>query len=74
MRPGFELGYKRDGKYYLHNHLVFNILVYQTHGEYTAAKQKYGNSLTAAEAALDTRHRWAVLGRRPGFHACMHAG
>lgn len=27
MRPGFELGYKEGGKYYIHNHLVFNILV-----------------------------------------------
>ena len=32
MRPGFELGYVKDGKYYIHNHLVFNILVYLTHG------------------------------------------
>jgi hypothetical protein len=28
VRPGFELGYVDDqGKYYVHNHLVFNILV-----------------------------------------------
>ncbi|KAL6762372.1 Endomembrane protein 70-domain-containing protein [Haematococcus lacustris] len=38
VRPGFELGYKEGGKYYINNHLVFNILVYMTHGEYTAAQ------------------------------------
>jgi transmembrane 9 superfamily protein 2/4 len=47
VRPGFELGYKRDGKYYINNHLVFNILVYMTHGEYTAARKEYGNALQA---------------------------
>ncbi|GFH07080.1 transmembrane 9 superfamily member [Haematococcus lacustris] len=26
VRPGFELGYKEGGKYYINNHLVFNIL------------------------------------------------
>ncbi len=43
VRPGFELGYKQDDKYYIYNHLVFNILVYQTHGEYTAASKAYKN-------------------------------
>jgi transmembrane 9 superfamily protein 2/4 len=38
VRPGFELGYKDEaGKYYMYNHLVFNVLVSLTHGEYTAA-------------------------------------
>lgn len=53
VRPGFELGYKENGKYYVYNHLVFNILTYQTHGEYTAAKDKYKDAL--ALEGLDTR-------------------
>lgn len=53
MRPGFELGYKDGNKYYINNHLVFNVLVYQTHGEYTAAKKKFGDSL--ALESLDAR-------------------
>lgn len=40
VRPGFELGFKKDGKYYINNHLVFNILVYETNGEFTAAKRR----------------------------------
>lgn len=40
VRPGFELGFKRNGRYYINNHLVFNILVYETHGEYIAAKKR----------------------------------
>lgn len=53
VRPGFELGYKENGKYYIFNHLVFNILTYQTHGEYTAAKAKYKDALVMD--GLDTR-------------------
>mmetsp|Transcript_15649 Transcript_15649/g.38973 ORF Transcript_15649/g.38973 Transcript_15649/m.38973 type:complete len:700 (-) Transcript_15649:257-2356(-) len=53
VRPGFELGYKENGKYYINNHLVFNILVYETHGEYTAARAKMSN---LAEA-VDNKHR-----------------
>ena len=42
VRPGFELGYKtEDGKYFIYNHLVFNVLVSLTHGEYAAAMQKF---------------------------------
>ncbi|GFR46382.1 hypothetical protein Agub_g7964 [Astrephomene gubernaculifera] len=59
LRPGFELGFKRDGKYYIHNHLVFNVLVYMTHGEYTAARDSYAKSLTVD--SLDTRHHRHLL-------------
>ena len=41
MRPGFELGFKEGDKYYIRNHLQFNILVHPTHGEYTRARQGY---------------------------------
>ena len=60
MRPGFELGYKTaEGKYYIYNHLVFNILVSLTHGEYTAAREKYDNM---AMDSLETR-RLMTAGR-----------
>jgi hypothetical protein len=39
VRPGFELGFKVNGKYYIRNHLQFNILVHPTHGEYMRARQ-----------------------------------
>ncbi|KAG1662997.1 hypothetical protein FOA52_000568 [Chlamydomonas sp. UWO 241] len=42
VRPGFELGYKdpSTGKYYIYNHIAFNILITLTHGEYMAARQQ----------------------------------
>ncbi|MEW5298849.1 MAG: hypothetical protein WDW38_000420 [Sanguina aurantia] len=55
VRPGFELGFKRDGKYYINNHLVFNILVYLTHGEFTVAKMKYERA--SAEDLVGVRRR-----------------
>jgi hypothetical protein len=41
VRPGFELGSKEGDKYYIRNHLQFNILVHPTHGEYMRARQGY---------------------------------
>lgn len=41
VRPGFELGFKEGDKYFIRNHLQFNILVHPTHGEYTRARQGY---------------------------------
>uniref|UniRef100_A0A383W4V4 Transmembrane 9 superfamily member n=1 Tax=Tetradesmus obliquus TaxID=3088 RepID=A0A383W4V4_TETOB len=41
VRPGFELGYEEDGKFYVFNHLQFNILVHPTHGEYMRARQGF---------------------------------
>ncbi|GIL84591.1 hypothetical protein Vretimale_14585 [Volvox reticuliferus] len=55
LRPGFEVGYKVGEKYYLNNHLVFNILVYQTHGEYTAARKQYVKSVSVD--GIDRHHR-----------------
>ncbi|KAG2491788.1 hypothetical protein HYH03_009948 [Edaphochlamys debaryana] len=63
LRPGFELGYKRDGKYYVNNHLVFNVLVYMTHGEYKAARETYAKS--AALEAVDARRHRMLLGSHP---------
>lgn len=42
---GFELGYSDNGKYYVYNHLTFNILVSLTHGEYTAALEQSRGSI-----------------------------
>lgn len=59
VRPGFELGYiDEKGRYYINNHLVFNILVHMTHGEYTRARQAYKDAITEA---LDTKRRMALL-------------
>lgn len=46
VRPGFELGYEDGGKFYVYNHLRFNVLVHPTHGEYMRARQisKVGGS------------------------------
>jgi hypothetical protein len=61
VRPGFELGYTDgSGRYFINNHLVFNILVHTTHGEYTRARQAYKDAITDA---LDTRRRcWQAGG------------
>lgn len=64
VRPGFELGFKENGKYYIYNHLVFNVLVHKTHGEYTAARKKYGD---AVAEGLDARK---LLGKRRCLRPC----
>jgi hypothetical protein len=61
VRPGFELGFKRDGKHYINNHLVFNILVYRTHGEYSGANLQYQN---LAEAIDNRRRLQSISSRR----------
>ena len=38
IRPGFELGYEADGKFYVNNHLSFTILYHRTNGQYTRAQ------------------------------------
>lgn len=64
VRPGFELGYRKGKQYYVNNHLVFNVLVYLTHGEYTAARDSYAKSV--ALDALDNRHRRLMVLRSDG--------
>ncbi|EFN55304.1 hypothetical protein CHLNCDRAFT_134265 [Chlorella variabilis] len=39
VRPGYEVGYQVDDKYYVNNHLMFKVLVHETHGQYTMSKQ-----------------------------------
>lgn len=40
VRPGFELGFVADNKYYVNNHLIFKILVHATNGQYTRMKEE----------------------------------
>ena len=48
IRPGYEVGYERDGKYYLNNHLMFKILVHKTNGQYTRARENMAEIEAAA--------------------------
>ncbi len=61
VMSGFELGYKEQDKYYINNHLMFNILVHPTHGEYMRARDAYKNA--ALLESIDARrlHRRALL-------------
>lgn len=59
LRPGFELGYMeadadkpKMNHYYIFNHLVFNVLIHKTHGEYTQSQ-----SIGAALALEDSGRR-----------------
>lgn len=48
VRPGYEVGYQKDGKRYINNHLMFKILVHQTNGQYTKAKENMAEIEAAA--------------------------
>lgn len=58
VRPGYELGYERDGKRFINNHLMFKILVHQTNGQYTRAKE----NMAEIEAAAIVEVRLACMG------------
>lgn len=60
IRPGYEVGYEREGKYYLNNHLMFKILVHKTNGQYTRARE----NMAEIEAA-------AVIEARRFLHAVL---
>jgi hypothetical protein len=54
LRPGYELGVTNNQKdYYICNHLVLNVLVHKSHGEYTRAQ----NSAITSSIAVDTSGR-----------------
>lgn len=48
IRPGYEIGFTVDGKYYLNNHLMFKILVHKTNGQYSKARQDMAELEAAA--------------------------
>lgn len=68
VRPGFELGYEEGGKFYVKNHLQFNILVHPTHGEYMRARQGYKDA-----AMLENIDARRLLSRRQLLDAGMPA-
>jgi transmembrane 9 superfamily protein 2/4 len=57
IRPGFELGFKEGDKYFIYNHLTFNILVHPTHGEYMRARQQYKNAALLDNMDAKRKHR-----------------
>lgn len=73
MRPGYEVGYKLDDKYYVNNHLMFKVLVHETNGQYTLSQQSEAE--LEAAAAVEVRcgllcvaHNVARVGREePGL-------
>lgn len=48
IRPGYEIGFSVDGKYYLNNHLMFKILVHKTNGQYSRAREEMAELEAAA--------------------------
>ena len=48
IRPGYEIGFSVDGKYYLNNHLMFKILVHKTNGQYSKAREEMAELEAAA--------------------------
>ena len=48
IRPGYEIGFAVDGKYYLNNHLMFKILVHKTNGQYSKARKDMAELEAAA--------------------------
>ena len=57
IRAGFELGFKEGDKYYINNHLTFNILVHPTHGEYMRARQQYKSAALLDNMDAKRKHR-----------------
>eukprot|EP00891_Asterochloris_glomerata_P002822 jgi/Astpho2/2822/e_gw1.00050.44.1_t len=71
IRPGFEVGYKNDEGYFVNNHLMFKILVHQTNGQYTRARQDLAEIEAAAVVEGGARRllknrQLATLMRRAG--------
>ena len=56
VRPGFEVGYTVDDKYYVNNHLMFKVLVHESNGQYARLRQNEAE-LEAAAAAEATGRR-----------------
>ena len=54
IRPGYEIGFAVDGKYYLNNHLMFKILVHKTNGQYSKARQDMAELEAAAVVEVGT--------------------
>lgn len=72
VRPGYEVGYKRDGKYYVNNHLMFKVLVHETNGQYTQSRLQDEAELEAA-AAVEVRGGRAGAERAGSGWGCAEA-
>lgn len=68
IRPGFEVGYEQDGKFFVNNHIMFTILLHRTNGQYTRAQKDFAAIEAAAEIEVSNRHK-------PTLHsAYVHLG
>lgn len=52
VRPGYEVGYEADGKYYINNHLMFKILVHQTNGQYKRMREQMAEMEAASSVEV----------------------
>ncbi|GAB4818902.1 hypothetical protein N2152v2_005948 [Parachlorella kessleri] len=73
VRPGFEVGYKMNDKYYVNNHLMFKVLVHETYGQYTRSAQSKAE-LDAAAAAETGGRRLLQEGSGTGEKMFMVVG
>jgi hypothetical protein len=61
VRPGYEVGYKVDDKYYVNNHLMFKVLVHETNGQYTLSQQSEAELEAAAAVEVRGVGAWLAL-------------
>jgi len=71
VRPGFEVGYQIDDKYYVNNHLMFKVLVHETNGQYTMSRTQ-GEAELEAAAAVEVRP--GGQGKRDGGGRAARSG
>lgn len=55
VRPGFEVGYRVNDRYYVNNHLMFKVLVHESNGQYLRMRQD--EALLEAAAAAEASGR-----------------
>ena len=60
IRPGYEIGFSVDGKYYLNNHLMFKILVHKTNGQYSKAREEMAELEAAAVVEVCCLYDWRL--------------
>lgn len=68
VRPGYELGFVADNKYYINNHLIFKILVHPTNGQYTRMKEEMEQLEAAAVVEVCHVHCEGLLSAPLALH------